>query len=113
LTNFATTSGKKKEQIIGIVYLTDINNNRLKGSAVRSFKTVRTFVGEAAAKHIVAVTSQWDRARDQKAANRRHDELRRHPNFFREVLAQGGVMMKYRKGDDTSSIINAILNKYR
>lgn len=90
----------------------DITNVRMGGTAVRNVAMFSSAVGEAAAKNVVILTTQWDLI-NQEVAERRFLQLRNEPNFFANIVKHGATMEKSRKGDRYDNIIETIVKRYQ
>ncbi|KAK0647073.1 hypothetical protein B0T16DRAFT_458936 [Cercophora newfieldiana] len=81
--------------VIGIIYLHDITNPRLSGSAVKALKILQDFCGKENYPRIVFATTMWQDAgyspQGEIAARRRHAELKR--DFWDAMFeGNGGVL---------------------
>jgi hypothetical protein len=83
----------------------------MKGAAVRNVKMFREAVGDAAAKNVVILTTQWDRI-NKEDGNRRLAELENKPDYFGNIIAHGATMAKSKLGDRYDHILQLILKNH-
>jgi len=90
---FLGKSHKQKKQIAGVVYLHDITNIRMRGTAVRNIKMFKEAVGDYAADNVVIVTTKWPLV-EKNTGDERHEQLGRGADFFLPLLDHGATMVK-------------------
>jgi uncharacterized Zn finger protein (UPF0148 family) len=95
---------------MGVIYLHDITNTRVGGSAVRNIEMFGSVVGEQAANNVVVVTTKWDLV-ESSVADQRQRELAENPKFFGTILNRGATMEKYKQGSSPVGIVRSILRK--
>jgi hypothetical protein len=83
----------------------------MKGTAVRNVKMFREAVGDAAAKNVVILTTQWDRINEEDG-NRRLAELENRADYFGNIVAYGATMAKSKLGDRYGHILQLILKNH-
>jgi hypothetical protein len=105
-------SYEQKSRLIGVLYLHDITNARMGGTAVRNVKMFNSVVGEAAAKNVVIVTTKWDLI-DAKAGEERQKELAADEQFFGNILKQGATLQPFVKGDNPMRLIEKIIKEHQ
>ncbi|KAG2023954.1 TKL/TKL-ccin protein kinase, variant 2 [Coprinopsis cinerea AmutBmut pab1-1] len=84
-----------KKKLSGIVYLGDITQKRMGGSARLNFKVFKELCGRESFQGVVMATSHWDELItpiSREAGVKREKELRE--TFWKDVLAGGGAMMR-------------------
>ncbi|KAH7635285.1 P-loop containing nucleoside triphosphate hydrolase protein [Sordaria sp. MPI-SDFR-AT-0083] len=82
----------------GILYLHPITDNRVSGSALRTFNLLRAFCGPQALKCAALVTTKWDSlrsAKDDLAASDRESELKYTSNFWGLMRQQGSQVHRW------------------
>lgn len=89
-----------------MLYLHDITNKRMGGTAVRNIKMFRQAVGVTAADNVVIITTKWDLV-PPEVGNERHEQLAKDPNFFGSILATGAKMMKYTRDNSGNMSITS------
>ncbi|KAG9956409.1 hypothetical protein KCU82_g39, partial [Aureobasidium melanogenum] len=65
-------------KITGVLYLRDITEDRMKGSALKNFELLRKICGTQSLRNVVIVTTKWDRMEKQgltEEAEEREQEL--------------------------------------
>ena len=93
--------------IAGIVYLHDICQARITGTASKNLDIFKKLVGEDAFANVVLGTTKWNAIR-QEIGQQRERQLRNY--FWKDMIEYGSTVM--RVGDDSSSpwaIIDHIL----
>ncbi len=77
ITEFLATQYMLKIPLKGIIYLHQIHENRMRGSARNFLEMFRLLCGEHALKNVVMVTTRWDQIEPQQRgeALRREQEL--------------------------------------
>ncbi|KAK3401545.1 P-loop containing nucleoside triphosphate hydrolase protein [Sordaria brevicollis] len=82
----------------GILYLHPITDNRVSGSALRTFHLLRALCGPQALKCAALVTTKWDSlrsAKDDLAATDRENELKYTSNFWGLMRQQGSQVHRW------------------
>ena len=77
----------------GIVYLHDIIQPRMTGTACRNLTLFRKLCGDGALSKVVLGTTKWGESRDEKGPELREKEL--YDVFWEEMLHEGSVMRRF------------------
>lgn len=91
-------------KLAGIIYLHRITDNRVSGSALRNLRMFKQLCGQDAYKHVVLVTSMWDRlpSGDEEKATLREKELIGGDGFWKDMYARGSHVKRW-DGDSVSA----------
>jgi hypothetical protein len=81
-------------------------------NAVRNAEMLRKTVGNEAAGNLVIVTTMWDLINEQ-SGEERLKELAHKRDFFGDLMESGASIMKYKRGDPSHDILEAIINRNR
>ncbi|KAI0443047.1 hypothetical protein F4803DRAFT_550466 [Xylaria telfairii] len=81
-------SYKNKILLHGIIYLHQISDIRMHGSAKRNLLTFKELCGEKALGKVILATTMWDRVTEEEGA-RREKELQERPEFWGWMLSKG------------------------
>jgi hypothetical protein len=81
--------------LIGVIYIHDICETRIGGTAVRNLEIFKRVVGDIAAKNVFIVTNKWDSI-DKKIGEERLAVLQQ--GFFKTILDAGAGMRKLGPG---------------
>ena len=98
-------------RVAGIIYLHDITQKRMFGTARKNLGMFRKLCGDEALKNVVIGTTKWD---DVSLEVGKQHEQRLQDTYWKEMLQQGSVTMRVH-ADSTSAweIINHILKNDR
>ena len=98
-------------RVAGIIYLHDINQKRMFGTARKNLGMFRKLCGDEALKNVVIGTTKWD---DVSLEVGKQHEQRCQDTYWKEMLQQGSLTMRVH-ADSTSAweIINHILKNNR
>lgn len=96
--------------LMGIIYLHRITDNRWGGSAVRSLDIFKKLVGEDALSNVVLATTMWGNVVDLEDANRRDSELREE--YWGAMRRKGSATTRF-DGSTASAqgIVSQLLGK--
>ncbi|KAG9711212.1 hypothetical protein KCU77_g133, partial [Aureobasidium melanogenum] len=78
IANWMEFTYRNKIKITGVLYLRDITEDRMKGSALKNFELLRKICGTQSLRNVVIVTTKWDRMEKQgltEEAEEREQEL--------------------------------------
>ncbi|KAK0726142.1 P-loop containing nucleoside triphosphate hydrolase protein [Lasiosphaeris hirsuta] len=107
---------KKNHPIHGIIYLHNITNPRLAGTALRMLKMLQQFCGKVNYNRIVFATTMWEDANftphGGRAANQRHKELERE--FWNDMFAGNGGVVRHLRDDQDSAgdVLDHFFNEF-
>ena len=98
-------------RVAGIIYLHDIAQTRMFGTARKNLDMFRKLCGDEALKNVVIGTTKWSYVTPE--VGKQHEQLLRD-TYWKEMLQQGSVTMRVH-ADSTSAweIINHILKNDR
>ena len=89
-----------------IVYLHNIQSNRMAGSAMRSLHHLTNISGPGIISNVVLVTTLWSELAREDIGVQREKELR--TDYWRDLLARG---CKYNRFDDNNESAWKIINR--
>ena len=107
---------KKNHPVLGIIYLHNITNPRLAGTALRMLKMLQQFCGRVNYNRIVFATTMWEDAKftphGGEAANQRHEELERE--FWNDMFAGNGGVVRHLRDDRDSAgdVLDHFFNEF-
>lgn len=107
---------KKNYPVLGIIYLHNITNPRLAGTALRMLKMLQQFCGKVNYNRIVFATTMWEDANftshGGQAAYQRHKELKRE--FWNDMFAKNGGVVRHLRDDQDSAgdILDHFFNEF-
>ena len=88
---------RKGHPVLGILYLHNISNTRLSGTALRMLKVLQQFCGQVNFHRVVFVTTMWEDANftphGGRAAYQRHQALQRE--FWDDMFAGNGGVVRH------------------
>ncbi|KAI5456472.1 P-loop containing nucleoside triphosphate hydrolase protein, partial [Mariannaea sp. PMI_226] len=111
---FLTKVYRQRISIGGIIYLHRITDNRVSGSAMRSFNLLKKICGPEGAKFAVLVTTMWDDipfgSPICNLARQREDELRMKENYWGSMKSEGSRMQRWNGTRESAlSIVTSLL----
>lgn len=96
----------------GVVYLHRISDNRMGGTATRSFRFFRKICGDDVMSNVVIVTNMWSKVGSREGATR-EQQLMTDDRFFKPAIDRGARIFRH---DHTSSsaldILRPILDNH-
>lgn len=110
IADWLRDSYKSHTQLNGLIYLHNINNPRMEGSALRNFKMFRQLCGNDPLKNIVLVTTFWGIGDEQKSMDR-EKELSTREDFWGEMLARGSTIKRVTDRNSALDIVSGLLDK--
>ncbi|KAK6837939.1 hypothetical protein PG987_006220 [Apiospora arundinis] len=109
---FMTKTYQSSVKLAGIIYLHRITDNRVSGSALRNLRMFKELCGQDAYKHVILVTSMWNKLHeaDKASGPERETQLVSDNGFWKDMYERGSVVKRY-YADKTSAdnIIDALL----
>ncbi|KDQ53019.1 hypothetical protein JAAARDRAFT_100020, partial [Jaapia argillacea MUCL 33604] len=90
--NWLAKTYGNKVKLAGILYLHRISDNRMSGSPLKNLRMFGKLCGDTAARHVVLVSSMWDRV-DLGVALKRETELKE--NFWKGMLDNGASVDRF------------------
>jgi len=94
----------------GIIYLHQIIENKMRGSALRNLDLFKKLVGEEALSNVVLTTTMWGRVIDHQEANRRDSELREE--FWGDMRRKGATATRFDGSKESAQgIVSQLLGK--
>ncbi|KAF9447340.1 hypothetical protein P691DRAFT_671702 [Macrolepiota fuliginosa MF-IS2] len=100
ISEWLERTGEKGVLLSGVLYLHRISDNRMAGTALEVLGLFKKLCGHDMYRHIVMVTTMWDRLRDENVGNLREEELR--ATFWAPVIRHGAVMMRYQNTKESA-----------
>lgn len=94
----------------GVIYMHNVINYRMEGSALRNLKMFRKLCGEDPLKNVILVTSFWEKV-DEEIGKRHEEELRTTPEFWGSMLRKGSRMARFTDRASGLTIIESLLDK--
>ncbi|KAG6330171.1 hypothetical protein ID866_8919 [Astraeus odoratus] len=112
IARFLKKTCSKTPQLVGLVYLHRISDNRVGATSRRIVDMLRKLCGMDSLKNVVIVTTMWDEV-TQEEGEQREIELQSETDFFKTLLDQGATMRRHTKEDRQSAlnILNYVLGK--
>ncbi|KAF2663212.1 hypothetical protein BT63DRAFT_461594 [Microthyrium microscopicum] len=101
-------SYRKGQQLTGIIYLNRIIDTRQKGSAIRNLRMFKKLCGKNNFKNIILGITFWDKEPDLHVAEAREKELRKTPEFWGDMIAQGSRVERI--PNEREACINLLLS---
>ena len=95
----------------GVIYLHNVINYRMEGSALRNLKMFRKLCGEDPLKNVVLATSFWGKV-DEEIGIRHEEELRTTPEFWGALLRKGSRMARFTDRSSAMTIIESLLQNH-
>ncbi|KAI9863924.1 MAG: hypothetical protein M1824_005962 [Vezdaea acicularis] len=87
-------------KLTGIIYLREITEARMKGSAVKNLDMMLKLCGTDALANVVLVTTKWDALQDEEIGREREKELRE--DFWKVPLQYGAKMERHNNTQDSA-----------
>lgn len=84
------------QQIMGILYLHRISDDRMLGSSIRHLRIFRALCGSLCMKKVIILTTHWDMLASEEVGQARESELQEH--YWRELIADGARVERFEKG---------------
>ncbi|KAJ5081980.1 hypothetical protein N7532_011023 [Penicillium argentinense] len=109
IANWLQDSYEQKQKLHGVIYLHNINNVRMEGSALRNLRMFRQLCGEEPLKNVILATSFWGKV-EEKTGTDREAELRDRPEFWGQMLKRGSRMMRYTGRASALKIVSHFLD---
>lgn len=89
LVSWLASSYESGTKLSGIIYLHNINDVRVQGSAVRNLRVFRELCGEDYFENVTLCTTFWDVVEDEAIAEERVREMTSNQNFWGDMVARG------------------------
>ena len=80
-------------KLAGIVYLHEISQDRITGTARKNQNLFKKLCGDGAVKHVVLATTKWSRLANADLGRQRETELRKI--FWKDMLRLGSSMTRF------------------
>jgi hypothetical protein len=100
---------KRKQELLGIIYLHPINAPRMGGTAVRNLQMFHQLVGDATMRNTVIFITKWELV-DLEVGKARVQELRTDPLFFKPYLDLQASMVNY-AGQNTRGSAKEVITR--
>lgn len=84
----------------GIIYLHQIRQNRLDGSAIRNLRMLRKFCGEDALKSVTFALTMWDKV--TKETGEKNETELTETRDFRSMIDEGSTVHHHDRGRDSA-----------
>ena len=83
------------QNIMGILYLHRISDDRMLGSSNRHLRIFRALCGSSCMKKVIILTTHWDMLASEEVGQARESELREH--YWKELIADGAQVERFKK----------------
>ena len=93
----------------GIVYLHNITNPRMQGSALRNLNMFQKLCGDDALKRVILATTWWEQI-DKDLGSRREQQLATKPDYWGLMVQRGSRMTRHENNRESGArILNMLL----
>ncbi|KAF2102744.1 hypothetical protein NA57DRAFT_7635, partial [Rhizodiscina lignyota] len=103
-------SYENKTRLNGIIYMHNIHNERMEGSAIRNLRMFREICGEEPLKNVILVTSFWDSV-EKAMGESREKELRTDPDFWGRMIRRGSRIDRFTDRTSALKIVASLVKK--
>lgn len=108
IADWLKDSYKQKEKLHGVIYLHNINNPRMEGSALRNLRMFRQLCGKDPLKNVILATTFWDKVSGE-LGDEREAELRAKPEFWGDMIKRGSQVTRFTNRDSALEILELVL----
>lgn len=92
----------------GIVYLKDISQTRMSGSACDNLRLFRKLCGDDSLRNVAILTTMWDRV-DEEVGMKRQRALQEGDKWFGQMVEHGAIVIRHH---DTAESADHVLGHF-